>query len=85
LCGAHAQAMEGNGGAASPALTATGAAASPGVSAPAVVNLTAPAGAPAAGASAEAGGKSTIDELQRQIQARELTEMITNSLLNTYD
>lgn len=77
LCGAHAQALEGNGGAASPALTASGAAASPGVSAPAVVNLSAPAGAPAAGASAEAGGKSTIDELQRQIQARELTEMRT--------
>lgn len=71
LCGAHAQALEGNGGAASPALTASGAAASPGVSAPAVVNLSAPAGAPAA------GGKSTIDELQRQIQARELTEMRT--------
>ncbi len=28
LCGAHAQALEGNGGAASPALTASGAAAS---------------------------------------------------------
>ncbi len=76
LCGAHAQALEGEGGAASPALTAS-AAAAPGVSAPAVVNLSAPGGAPAAAASADANGRSTIDELQRQIQARELTEMRT--------
>lgn len=74
LCGAHAQALDGDGGA-SPALTASAVPAASAVSAPAVVNLSAPS-APTA-ASVDANGQSTIDELQRQIQARELTEMRT--------
>ncbi|AOJ80987.1 hypothetical protein WS86_10435 [Burkholderia savannae] len=78
LSGAHAQALGSAGGAlqASPALTASAAPVpAAAVSASAVVNLSAP-GATAA-ASADANGASTIDELQRQIQARELTEMRT--------
>ncbi|KVE44190.1 DUF2968 domain-containing protein [Burkholderia sp. BDU5] len=74
LCGAHAQALDGDGGA-SPVLTASAVPAASAVSAPAVVNLSAPS-APTA-ASVDANGQSTIDELQRQIQARELTEMRT--------
>lgn len=78
LSGAHAQALGSAGGAlqASPALTVSAAPVpAAAVSASAVVNLSAP-GATAA-ASADANGASTIDELQRQIQARELTEMRT--------
>lgn len=71
LCGAHAQALDGDGG----ALTASAAPAASAVSAPAVVNLSAPSAQTAA--SVDANGQSTIDELQRQIQARELTEMRT--------